>query len=162
MVNFKEKKVFISLYSKDVFHVWIGDSHVFHNVFHSVFQRLPGKPREPGKPESLARTLPEESACSLSLSLSLFLSPWEVKFSSPRPSEPSEARRARLQNIILSGNAYIHEARVRCLRKNTHVQRKPCAPQPLSPFYKVEHGDVECPGACEINTHFSEAASGAE
>ena len=26
-------------------------------------------------------------------------------------------------------------------------------PKPLAPPYKVEHGDVQCPGACEINAH---------
>ena len=74
----------------------------------------------------------QKKARALSLSLSLFLSPWEVKFSSPKPSEPSEARRARLQNIILSGNAYIHEARVRCLRKKHPCSKKAlCSTNPF-------------------------------
>ena len=87
---------------------------------------------------------------------------FEVKLSASKPSEPSDARRARLQSITLSGMLTYMKPESGVCEKNTHVQRKPCAPQTPFPFYKVEHGDVECPGVCEINTHFCRAVPMAE
>ena len=130
IINIEERETLFPYIPKtsSTFHsvILTSSTHVFHtssNVFHETHGNHTQKFKRPK-----CTTLPSR--------------PQEVTCSSPKPSEPSEARRARLQNITLSQGmpTYMKPGSGVC-EKNTHVQRKPCALQTPLPFSHCDLGD---------------------